>query len=292
MISARMMYTSRPGNAADSTEIATYPTLTSVGSQPSHSARPPQTPAMTELLEERRNGLSSWVPTVRLRKDARAKARALPKKARSYYFQAMNKGTMTRQAILETALARSSEIGVTGLTIGGLAADLAMSKSGLYAHFGSKERLQLSVVDAAAELFRHRVVAPALAAPRGLPRIRRLFESWVAWELAKDVMPGGCFFVQASAELDGVTGEVRDRVAQLQREWFQWLAGAARLAVREGHFMPGVDSRQFAFELYGLFLAYHHAARLLNDSKAPSRLKAGFELLISRHTAADGAADG
>jgi len=186
---------------------------------------------------------------------------------------------------LEAALARSSEIGLTNLTIGGLATELEMSKSGLYAHFGSKEKLQLSVVETGAQLFREMVVIPAMATPRGAPRLRAVFEGWVAWELAQEVIPGGCFFIQASAELDGIDGEVRDRVAGLQKEWVDWLEGAARLALKEGHFDSGVDPRQFAFELYGLILAYHHAARLLQDPTAETRLRAGFDELMTRSAA-------
>lgn len=190
----------------------------------------------------------------------------------------MSKGTATKEAILERALERSSLVGLGGLTIGGLAQELAMSKSGLFAHFRSKEQLQLEIVEAAARRFIEMVIRPAVAGTPGAPRIRRVFEAWLRWE--HSALPGGCFFIQAAVELDDQSGPLRDLVAHRQREWLDWLAEAARRAQLIGHFRPDLDPTQFAFSWYSLILGYHHSARLLGDTHAEDRLRTAFEGLM------------
>jgi len=190
----------------------------------------------------------------------------------------MSKGDATREAILERALERSSLIGLGGLTIGALAAEMDMSKSGLFAHFRSKEALQLGVVEAAAQRFIEYVIRPAVAGPPGAPRIRRVFEHWLRWE--HTALPGGCFFIQASVEMDDQRGPLRDLVAQRQRQWLEWITEAARRAQALGHFRADIDPAQFAFAWYSLILGYHHSARLLGDVRAEDRLRAGFDDLM------------
>ena len=188
----------------------------------------------------------------------------------------MGKGEATREAILDHAVDLARRVGLEGLTIGRLADDLELSKSGLFAHFKSKEALQIQVLDAAAARFVETVVRPALEVRRGETRLRALFERWLAWEQR----PGGCVFVQAAVDLDDRDGPARDRLVQLQRDWLEAIATTARGAVREGEFRASLDAEQLAHDLNGVILAYHHAARLLRDTAAEKRARASFEALI------------
>jgi AcrR family transcriptional regulator len=199
---------------------------------------------------------------------------------RSYYFDGVTKGEQTRQAILDHALELATRVGFEGLTIGRLADDLGLSKSGLFAHFKAKEELQLEVLRTAAERFVSDVVRPALAAPRGEPRVRALFERQIAWERSWDRVAGGCPMVAASIELDDRPGRARDYLVQSQRDWAETIANAARAAVREGHFRSDLDCEQFAYDFSGIMLAYHHAARLMKDTRARQRAEAAFESLL------------
>jgi AcrR family transcriptional regulator len=191
----------------------------------------------------------------------------------------MRKGELTRQTILEHAVGLASKIGLEGLTIGRLAEELELSKSGLFAHFQAKEALQLQVLDCAAGRFIDAVVRPALTAPRGEPRIRRIFERWMEWPRSTK-QAGGCFFVSAAAEFDDRPGPVRDRLVQLQKDWLDTIANSVRGAIAEGHFRADVDPEQFGHDLYGVMLGYHHAARLLGDAKAAHRARTAFEALL------------
>ncbi|MCA9607069.1 MAG: TetR/AcrR family transcriptional regulator [Myxococcales bacterium] len=196
----------------------------------------------------------------------------------------MSKGADTRAAILDEALSRASVQGLGGVTIGELAKRAGMSKSGLFAHFKSKEQLQVAVLDEARDRFVAVVVAPALKAPRGLPRIRALFERWMRWEEA-DFQPGGCVFMAAAMELDDQPGVARDHLVASQRDWIQTLQTAARIAIDEGHFRADLDVEQWAYELWGLALGYHWYSRLLRDPKALERAQAAFERLLASSSA-------
>jgi AcrR family transcriptional regulator len=179
----------------------------------------------------------------------------------------MAKGEETRQAILGRAYELANVVGVSGLTIGRLAEATGLSKSGLFAHFGSKEALEVAVVEEAARQFVQDVMVPALRKPRGEPRVRALFERWLAW----GDRPGGCFFVGATPELDDRPGPPRDALVRACKDWIDALATAAEIAVTEGHFHAGLDARQFAFELYGIMLAHHTFQRFLRDTAAMDR---------------------
>jgi AcrR family transcriptional regulator len=192
----------------------------------------------------------------------------------------VRKGDKTRGAILDEAVRVASEVGLEGLTIGQLADRLDLSKSGLFAHFASKEGLQVETLDRAAERFAEVVVRPALAMPAGEPRVRALFERWLEWP-RRVRQPGGCIFVAAAAELDDRPGAARDRLVQLQREWLEVLSRAARRAQEVGHFRRDLDPDQFAFELLGIALTWHHHARLLRDARAADRVRAAFERLLA-----------
>ena len=163
----------------------------------------------------------------------------------------LTKGESTRFAILDEALQLTSRTGVTSLSIGGLASEIGMSKSGLFAHFRSKEELQRQVVIRARERFVDTVVRPALAAPRGERRVRALFDGWVLWE--REAFDGGCIFMTLAAELDSRPGPVRDALVDSERDWLELLASTAAVAVTEGHFRSDLDPVQFAFEVHGVF---------------------------------------
>ena len=189
----------------------------------------------------------------------------------------VSKGQATRETILDHAVDLARRVGLEGLTIGRLATDLDLSKSGLFAHFKSKEALQIQVLNNAADLFVATVVRPALAEPRGERRVRALFERWLAWERRAE----GCIFVQASADLDGRDGPVRDRLVQLQTDWMDVIATTADGARREKHFKASVDVQQFAQDLMGIMLGYHHTARLLRHPEAETRARRAFETLVT-----------
>lgn len=192
----------------------------------------------------------------------------------------MSKGAATRDRIIERALRTASVEGLEGISLGRLASDVGMSKSGLFAHFESKEALQLDVLGAAADKFTEIVVRPAFAAPRGEPRVRALFEHWLRWERSES-LPGGCLFMHAAAELDDRPGPARDRLVDWQRTWLDALAKAARIAMDEGHFRADLDPALFAFQQYGLVMSYYHARRLFEDPDAESKVHRAFDALVA-----------
>jgi AcrR family transcriptional regulator len=193
----------------------------------------------------------------------------------------VSKGEETRAQILERAALLARTTGLSGLSIGRLAEELALSKSGLFAHFGSKEALEVEVLKEARRQFVEGVVVPALKEKRGEPRVRALFERWVEWAARQ----GGCLMTAASAELDDKTGPVRDEVEAAQRDWLGTLAHAARIAKDERHFRAALDVDQFAFEAEGIALMYHLALRLLRDPLAGKRAHRAFTALVERSRA-------
>lgn len=192
----------------------------------------------------------------------------------------MSKGSETRDRIVETALRSASIDGLQGITLGKVAAEVGMSKSGLFAHFDSKEALQVDVLAAAAEKFTEVVVRPALTAPRGEPRLRALFERWLEWE-QHESLPGGCVFMHAAAELDDRPGPARDTLVGRQRAWLETLAKSVRMAVDAAHFQPQTDPDLFAFQLYGIVFGYYHSSRLFRDPKARDHAVRAFEALVA-----------
>ena len=183
------------------------------------------------------------------------------------------KGQRTRAAILEEAARLATIESLEGLSIGGLAEATGMSKSGLYAHFGSKEGLQLATIDAARESFIREVVTPALAAaPPGRARLLALSERFLSY-LQSRVFPGGCFFVVTAAELGSRPGRVHDRVAVYQRQWSELLRQTARQAEGEGELPTGEDPDQLAFELGALLAGTNIVAVLHSDDTAIERAR-------------------
>ncbi len=191
----------------------------------------------------------------------------------------MAKGEKTRDRILQHALTIAGEVGFEGLSIGELAKAVDMSKSGLFAHFDSKEDLQVQALAAASRSFLENVITPSLREPRGEPRLRALFERWMTWEEGR-VTPGGCPFVTASWEYDDRPGPVRDAVVAAQLDWVEAISTAARIAIDEGHFRSDLETDQFAFEMYGIFLSFHLYHRLLRNPDARQRARAAFERLL------------
>jgi AcrR family transcriptional regulator len=162
--------------------------------------------------------------------------------------------------------------GLEGLTIGRLAAETHMSKSGLFAHFGSKEDLQLATVDAARSIFIEKVIVPAFTADKGLPRLRRLCEIWFDY-VQNQVFQGGCFFAAASAEFDSRPGRVRDRIAEIMKEWLEALRRAVIEAQEAGQFDAAVDPSQLAFEINAMEIGANWALQLFGDQQAFSRAR-------------------
>jgi AcrR family transcriptional regulator len=192
----------------------------------------------------------------------------------------MGKGEETKQAIVDEALDLVSTVGLEKLTIGALANATGMSKSGLFAHFRSKEQLQLQVLVEARQRFIDIVIAPALKKPRGEARLRAIFEnSMKQWE---EELPGGCIFHAVSAELDDRPGPARDYLIEIQRDYADTLRRAAEIAIEEGEFRKDLDLDQFVFELGSITAAYHHFGRLLGDPAAEQRAHNMFEGLLAR----------
>src|SRR5437899_9669194 len=167
----------------------------------------------------------------------------------------MRKGEQTREAILVHALRLATKVGFEGLTIGRLADDLELSKSGLFAHFKSKENLQVQVLEMASRRFIDEVIKPALGAPRGERRVRALFERWMQWE-ASPSLPGGCPFMAASTELDDRPGPARDVVVKSRRDLLETPANTARTATQEGDVDPELDAEPVARVRHGTARAY------------------------------------
>lgn len=195
---------------------------------------------------------------------------------------APTKGEQTRTAILDEALRIASKLGLEGLTIGSLADATGMSKSGLFAHFGSREDLQLAVLEHAAQLYGEKVFVPVLKIERGLPRLRALFERWLDWTLESG-LPGGCIMISAAIEYDDRPGPIRDAAIENQHRGNAITQKAVRLAIEEGHLLPGTEPEQISFEMLGIVLASHNHRRLLGDKEARKRALTAFHQLVSRH---------
>ncbi len=191
----------------------------------------------------------------------------------------LTKGIETRTAVLGSALSLATRVGLEGVTIGKLAEEVGLSKSGLFAHFSSKEKLQVAILDEAVERFVAHVIAPALKKPRGEPRVRALIENWLSWSKL-EFMPGGCIFITAAVELDDRPGPARDRLVASQKDWLGALATAARIAVDEKHFRKDLDVEQLAHEIYSLACGYHFLRRIGDPSQAEKRARNAFERLM------------
>jgi len=192
----------------------------------------------------------------------------------------MGKGDETKRSILDQALRMASTQGLQHVTIGLLAGAAGLSKSGLFAHFRSKEQLQLAVLREASDRFVNKVIAPALREARGAPRLRALFENWMRWDTVE--FPGGCPFQAAANELDDQPGPVRDYLVETQGDLVDTLTTVAQAGVEAGRLRADLEPRQLAFDFLGIFLAYHYMFRLLRAADATSLTRASFEALLAR----------
>jgi len=190
----------------------------------------------------------------------------------------LHKGQQTRAAILDAALGLASHMGLEGLSIGALAELMQMSKSGVFAHFGSREELQISVVREYHARFEEEVFVPAMAEPRGLPRLRALFERWVRRVSVE--LDSGCIYISGAVEFDDRPGPVRDALVAMVVTWHEALERAIAIAVEEGHLQSDTDPQQMLFEIHGLILALHHDARFLRIPGVLDRVRAAFERTV------------
>ncbi|MCW5667061.1 MAG: TetR/AcrR family transcriptional regulator [Piscinibacter sp.] len=172
-------------------------------------------------------------------------------------------------------------MGLEGLSIGALAEVTHMSKSGVFAHFGSREELQISVVREYHAKFEEEVFYPALREPRGLPRLRALFDRWVR-RVAVEI-DSGCIYISGAVEFDDRPGPVRDALVTMVQTWQDALERAIRMAVDEGHLKPDTDPPQMLFEVHGLILALHHDARFLRHPGAVERARRAFDRVIEHY---------
>jgi AcrR family transcriptional regulator len=195
----------------------------------------------------------------------------------------LQKGQQTRAAILDAALGMASHVGLEGLSIGALAEMMGMSKSGVFAHFGSREELQISVIREYHTRFEEEVFFPAIAEPRGLPRLCALFERWVRRVSVE--LDSGCIYISGAVEFDDRPGPVRDALASMVRAWHAALERAIRLAIDTGDLRADTDPHQMLFEIHGLILALHHDARFLRNPGVLDRARRAFERLLAHYQA-------
>ena len=195
----------------------------------------------------------------------------------------LHKGRQTKAAIVEAALGLASQIGLEGLSIGALAEVTGMSKSGVFAHFGSREELQISVIREYHDRFEHEVFYPALQQERGLPRLKALFDNWM--QRTSTEIDSGCIYISGAVEFDDRPGPVRDALASTVNTWQDALRRAIEMAQSLRQLDPQADARQIAFEIHGLILALHYEARFLRNPGATARARNGFAQICARYMA-------
>ncbi len=201
--------------------------------------------------------------------------------ARHSSAQALPKGAQTKAAIVDAALGLATQIGLEGLSIGAVAEVARMSKSGVFAHFGSREELQISVIHEYYRRFEEEVFFPALAHPRGIARVGALFENWM--QLVAREIHSGCIFISGAVEFDDRPGPVRDALASSVRSWLSALDRAVLLAKQSGELRADADAQQMAFEIHGLILALHYEARFLQNPASLDRAHQGMANILARY---------
>lgn len=191
-----------------------------------------------------------------------------------------HKGQQTKAAIVDAALRLATQVGLEGISIGALAELMHMSKSGVFAHFGSREELQISVVREYFHQFEQEVFYPALARPRGLPRVEALFANWMK-RVAIEIQ-SGCIFISGAVEFDDRPGAVREALASSVSTWLAAMHRSVMQAKEEGHLSAEADAQQIAFEIHALILALHYEARFLNNPGSLARANTGFAHILAR----------
>ena len=197
--------------------------------------------------------------------------------------RALPKGQQTKAAIVDAALRMAAQVGLEGLSIGSLAEAMGMSKSGVFAHFGSRDELQISVVREYYARFEAQVFQPAMMQPRGLPRVRALFEHWMRFTSAE--LDSGCIFISGAVEFDDRPGPVRDALAEAVSVWIDAMTRAVAQAGEQGHLLASADPRQISFEIHALILALHYEARFMRRPGSMERAEQGFHNILARHGA-------
>ena len=192
----------------------------------------------------------------------------------------MPKGISTKQDIINRGLEMASQLGLECITIGLLAKETSLSKSGLFAHFKSKENLQLEILRHAADDFTNKVILPALKVQAGVTRIKALVKNWIDWG---NKISGGCIFVTAGTEYSDRPGKVRNLLIQQQEQWIESLRRIAKSAIKAGDFREGIDVDQFAFELYSLLLGFHYYYKLLDDKKVIQKQEVALDQLLLKY---------
>ena len=193
----------------------------------------------------------------------------------------MQKGQQTKAAIVDAALGLASHIGLEGLSIGTLAEVMHMSKSGVFAHFGSREELQISVIREYHTRFEEEVFYPALQQARGLPRLQALFQNWMRRTSVE--IDSGCLYISGAVEFDDRPGPVRDALAGSVKTWLSAMYRAVVQAKEARHLRPDADEHQMAFEIHGLILALHYEARFLKTPGSEGRAHTGFAHIVARY---------
>jgi AcrR family transcriptional regulator len=195
--------------------------------------------------------------------------------------KSLSKAEQTKAIITDAALRLASQIGLEGLSIGAIAEVTQMSKSGVFAHFGSREELQISVVREYFSRFEQGIFFPALDAPRGLPRLRVMFVNWMG-QVAQEIQ-SGCIFISGAVEFDDRTGPVRDALEQSMKTWLAAVRRAIAIAIEERHLKAETDPKQVMFEIHGLILALHYEARFMKSEHSIDQATTGFENLLKQY---------
>ncbi len=198
--------------------------------------------------------------------------------------RALLKGQQTRAAILDAALSLAARKGLEGLSIGAIAETMGMSKSGVFAHFGAREALQIAVLREYHARFEEEVFTPALDTERGLPRLRALFDRWLR-RVSMEI-DSGCIYISGAVEFDDRPGPVRDALVAMVQTWQQALERAIRLAIEVGHLRVDTDPAQLLFDIHGVILALHHDARFMRSAGATGRARLALERLLAHQAAA------
>lgn len=193
----------------------------------------------------------------------------------------LRKGELTRAAILDIALGLASRDGLEGLTIGLLADKMNMSKSGVFAHFGSREDLQIAVLKLYHDQFKQEVFFPSMQRPRGLPRLQSMYAHWVRRVTIE--IASGCIYISGAVEYDDRPGAIRDALIDMVRVWQHALHRCVEQAIEMGHLRSDTDPQQLAYEMYGLILALHHDARFIKSPGSIDRAQVGFDRLIKSY---------
>ena len=206
-----------------------------------------------------------------------------PRAAKPSAERALQKGRQTKAAIVDAALGLATHIGLEGLSMGALAELMGMSKSGVFAHFGSREELQISVIREYHARFEQEVFYPALQAPRGVARLRALFERWMARTSVE--IDSGCIYISGAVEFDDRPGPVHDALASSVRTWHAALKRAIVQCKECGELRADTDEEQMLFEIHGLILALHYEARFLQTPGSLTRALTGFDHILQRYGA-------